>query len=163
MWSSFDILYISQLIFVSISQSSKHSCCWYKINRCVFLCCFIMYSICVIHANIFFPSFFFFLIVDFLMQIQNHACINYDKIKLTSKIYSKTSNHAVLESVVLEQLSFCCSVVNVKRIGENWDYKECTWLYGTGNVYFMLLFIYMYFVVVCFFFCSLHMYIIALK
>lgn len=49
--------------------------------------------------------FFFFLIVDFLMQIQNHACINYDKIKLTSKIYSKTSNHAVLELIVLEQLS----------------------------------------------------------
>lgn len=112
MWSSFDILYISQLIFVSISQSSKLSCCWYKINRCVFLCCFIMYSICVIHANIFF---FIFQIVGYFMLIQNHACINYDKIKLTSKIYSKTSNHAVLESVVLEQLSFCCSVVNVKR------------------------------------------------
>lgn len=65
-----------------------------------------MYSICVIHANIFFSFFFFFfLIVDFLMQIQNHACINYDKIKLTSKIYSKTSNHAVLELIVLEQLS----------------------------------------------------------
>lgn len=106
----------------------------------------------------FFLLFFFFLIVDFLMQIQNHACINYDKIKLTSKIYSKTSNRAVLESVVLEQLSFCCSVVNVKRIGENWDYKECTWLYGTGNVYFMLLFIYMYFVVVCFFWFPTHVY-----
>lgn len=53
----------------------------------------------------FFLLFFFFLIVDFLMQIQNHACKNYDKIKLTSKIYSKTSNHAVLELIVLEQLS----------------------------------------------------------
>lgn len=53
----------------------------------------------------FFLFFFFFLIVDFLMQIQNHACINYDKKKLTSKIYSKTSNHAVLELIVLEQLS----------------------------------------------------------
>lgn len=53
----------------------------------------------------FFSFFFFFLIVDFLMQIQNHACINYDKIKLTSKIFSKTSNHAVLELIVLEQLS----------------------------------------------------------
>lgn len=61
-----------------------------------------MYSICVIHANIFF---FIFQIVGYFMLIQNHACINYDKIKLTSKIYSKTSNHAVLESVVLEQLS----------------------------------------------------------
>lgn len=61
-----------------------------------------MYSICVIHANIFF---FIFQIVGYFMLIQNHACINYDKIKLTSKIYSKTSNHAVLELIVLEQLS----------------------------------------------------------
>lgn len=61
-----------------------------------------MYSICVIHANIFF---FIFQIVGYFMLIQNHACKNYDKIKLTSKIYSKTSNHAVLELIVLEQLS----------------------------------------------------------
>lgn len=163
MWSSFDILYISQLIFVSILQSSKLSCCWYKINRCVFLCCFIMYSICVIHANIFF---FIFQIVGYFMLIQNHACINYDKIKLTSKIYSKTSNHAVLELIVLEQLSLnllfsCPCKKNRRKLTEiirnvlDCMVLEMSTLCCCLYTCILLLFV--------FFFCSPHMYIIALK
>lgn len=122
-----------------------------------------MYSICVIHvhANIFF---FIFQIVGYFMLIQNHACINYDKIKLTSKIYSKTSNHAVLELIVLEQLSlnllFSCQC---KKKSEKTEIirnvLDCMVLEMSTLCCCLYTCILLLFV----FFGSPHMYIIALK
>lgn len=99
------------------------------------------------------------------MQIQNHACINYDKIKLTSKIYSKTSNHAVLELIVLEQLSLnllfsCPCKKNRRKLTEiirnvlDCMVLEMSTLCCCLYTCILLLFV---------FFCSPHMYIIALK